>query len=79
MGYFRYVKQVQKPTQKQLLYFTHRTELAWNEELWTVHYGEDGPGCEIVTTRQMFIDFQHDTYNDFQQWFLDELMEDYML
>jgi hypothetical protein len=77
----RVLNQLPSPTQAQVFYWSGgvRTELAWNEELWRVHYGEDGPGAEVLFTRQMFIDEQcnGNAPYEFQDWALWELYDEY--
>jgi hypothetical protein len=71
----RYIKQIERPSQVSLVFWWGSTELLWNEEAWAVHYGEDGPGVHIETTRQMFIQDQCMYSGEFQPWAIYEHMD----
>lgn len=49
------------------------TSLTWNEEVWLVHFGEDGAMPTTVITREMFIEQQVD-WCCLRGDFLDEFM-----
>jgi hypothetical protein len=63
-----------KLTQDEIVHYTGRTELAWNEELWAAHYGEDGPGLDLQITREMFIGDQLQV-PDLQEWAMFEFYD----
>ena len=69
---------VDNPTQKQVLWATNgcRTELAANQIVRRVHYGEDGPGYTVEITREWFIRDQNIWSGGMQTWMYNELMEE---
>lgn len=79
MEFYRVIREVPNPSQLEVLQGScgMQTELvAGMQALELVHYGEDGPGIEMVQLRRVNIDDQYMRgLEDLQDWAADELCD----
>jgi hypothetical protein len=79
-NFYKPLKVIERPSQELLLFTVGRTELAVNEVLLAVHHGEDGPGFDVVRTREFTIAAQTEYHwSEMQDWARDEAMDRVML
>lgn len=76
----RYLRPIERPSQFTCLCAAGRTEINPGfETVWAVHYGEDGPGVELVTDRFTHIDGQGFRLEELQDWAAEEFMDMWMM
>lgn len=81
-NFFRLGRLIERPSQLDVLHGScgYSTELGWNEELYTAHFGEDGPGYHMIRTREFSIEGQSMFFTgQMQEWADDEHLQFLMM